>query len=160
MRVRKRMGTVLAAVLALVLVAQGAIACERPTGAGKLEAAVLAWANAEREARGLPAFRMDSRLHAAALAHACDMAERDYFAHARPGGPKLAARIKAAGYTLHGGAENIAYTVQAEAASATGVWRKSAPHWRTLISNAYADVGIAVAQGEGKVYWVMDFGNE
>ena len=156
MTVRKIAGVA----LSLVLAAQGALACERPGGAAKLEAAVLAWANAEREARGLPAFRMDSRLHDAALAHACDMATRDYFAHARPGGPKLAARIKAAGYALNGGAENIAHTPEAKAAVATGVWRKSPPHWRTVISKSYADVGIAVAQGEGKVYWVMDFGNE
>lgn len=157
------MQNVKAAVLALTIgftTASGAgAACSQPEAARALQAGLLDWINAQRAENGVAAFTPNDALDKAAMAHACDMAEGDFFAHQRPGGPDLKARLKAVGYGLRKAGENIAYSRQAKVASAAEIWRNSPPHWKTIISPDFKDIGIAITISEaGRVYWVMDVG--
>lgn len=133
-------------------------ACERPADAAIWEKALFNWVNSERKALGLPAFRNSGTLKKAALFQACDMAEHGYFAHSRPGGPKLKERIQKAGYRIRTGAENIAYTRQPDPGTAAEIWRNSPTHWNSMVSPEFTDAGLAIAEGGGKIYWVMDMG--
>ncbi len=133
--------------------------CAQPEGAGALQAGLLDWINAQRAEHGLAGFQTNSALRKAATAHACDMAAKGYFSHQRSGGPDLKARLKAVGYGLRKAGENIAYSRQARVSSAAEIWRNSPPHWKTIISPDYEDIGIAIAvSDEGRVYWVMNVG--
>lgn len=153
-----RLGTILSVICAVSFAAVAASACERPAEATAAERALLNWVNEIRQASGLAPFRANAKLTEAAQDHACDMAKRAYFAHARPGGPKLKQRIKGAGYNLRIGAENLAYTRRLDPETVAGIWRNSAPHWKALTHPGYRDAGIAIATGEGRIYWVIDMG--
>lgn len=130
--------------------------CAVPEGAAAQEQALLGWINAEREARGLRPYSRNARLDRAARFHACDMVDHNYFNHSRPGGPKLAARIKATGYRPKSANENIAYARHPAATTAAEIWRNSPPHWAAIIDPSFRDIGIALTSGNGKVYWVME----
>ncbi len=131
--------------------------CSLPAGAARVEQDLLAWINAERGARGLPAYRRSAALDRSAETHACDMASRGYFAHSRPGGPKLGARVKAAGYPMYKAGENLAYTRHLDAAAAAGIWRNSPGHWHTILDPDLREIGLSVAVSDGgRIYWVMD----
>lgn len=145
---------------AFALMASPAIAekCERPSDAAVWEKALLNWVNSERKALGLPAFRANGSLKRAALKQACDMALNSYFAHSRPGQPKLKERIKSAGYHMRVGFENLAYTRQPDPGTVAEIWRNSPDHWNAMTSPDYADAGVSIATGGGKIYWVMDMG--
>ncbi len=126
--------------------------------ASALEAGMLNWINEQRVDRGLRPYKRSAVLDRAAEYHACDMAKYDYFAHSRPGGPKLGSRMKSAGYRLKAGSENIAYTQQAKVGSAAGIWRNSPPHWHAIIDPSMRDIGLAVVNDNGRILWVMDVG--
>jgi uncharacterized protein YkwD len=131
--------------------------CRQPATAATLESELLDWINVQRKAHGARPYARSAKLDKAADAHACDMALRDFFAHTRPGGPALGKRIKATGYRLKAGNENIAYTRQHAVSSAAEIWRNSPPHWAAIIDPSLRDIGISVTIGNGgKVYWVMD----
>ena len=150
---------VLAAALCVAAPLGASASCAQPEGADALRAGLLDWINTQRAELGLAGFQHNSALSKAASGHACDMAARGYFSHQRPGGPDLKARLKAVGYGLRKAGENIAYSRQAKVSSAAEIWRNSPPHWQTIISPDYKDIGIAVAvSDEGRVYWVMDVG--
>jgi hypothetical protein len=83
------------------------------------------------------------------------MADHDYFGHSRPGAPGLGARIKATGYALRAGAENLAYTTELDFAGVGRMWQQSAPHWAAIIDPGHQDIGLAVVTGGGRNYWVM-----
>jgi uncharacterized protein YkwD len=106
--------------------------CGAMKEASALEAGMLEWINQQRADRGLKPYRRSGVLDRAAEFHACDMAKYDYFAHSRSGGPKLGSRMKAAGYRLKAGSENIAYTQQMKVSS--------------------------VVNDNGRILWVMDVG--
>jgi uncharacterized protein YkwD len=149
----------LAAMLCVASPLGAGASCAQPEEAGTLQAGLLEWINAQRSEHGLAGLQPNRALSNAAMAHACDMAVRGYFSHQRPGGPDLKARLKTVGYGLRKAGENIAYSRQAKVSSAAEIWRNSPPHWKTIISPDYKDIGIAIAvSDEGRVYWVMDVG--
>jgi len=135
------------------LTVSGASACEAPQGAAQAGAAVVAWANAERGARGLAPYRLSGAM--AARTQACDMAVHGYFAHSRPGAPDLGPRIKATGYRFRAANENLAHTRRVGPTSAGRIWRGAPLHWAAVVDRGYRDVGVAIATGGGRVYWVM-----
>jgi uncharacterized protein YkwD len=146
----------LALLLALAAPAAQA-ACPQPENAKALAAEVVAWVNAERTARGLAPYRRNAKLDKSAAFQACDMYRHGYFNHSRPGGPKLGTRIKATGYRLKAGNENLAYSRQRAASSAATIWRNSPPHWHAVIDPSLKEIGVSVAfDQEGRVLWVMN----
>ncbi len=148
---------ILAAALFLMPAAAQAAPCAAPDEARTLAAEVVAWVNAERAARGLPAYRRNPKLDRAAAFQACDMARYGYFDHARPGGPRLGERIKATGYRLKAGNENLAFSRQQAASSAATIWRNSPPHWAAVLDPTLKEIGVSVAfDQQGRVLWVMN----
>lgn len=141
--------------LSAMMLAGSAAACAVPQGAATARAALLAQINAERAAKGLAAYRPSEALDQAARTQACDMAIHGYFAHERPGAPQLGARVQATGYALRAAGENIAYTSQLDPGTVGRLWKQSPPHWAAIIDPEHRDIGLALAAGGGRIYWVM-----
>lgn len=123
--------------------------------AAQSRGAILCLINEVRTKRNLPAMKADSRLEAAAQAHADDMQKRNYFDHNGPlgVGSTPASRVTGAGYTWSRVGENIAKG-QGTPFEVMEGWMKSSGHC-TNILGAFNDVGVGVTSGR---YWVQDFG--
>lgn len=143
----------MAGAVTAVLAAGTALACDRPAGAAGVESELAAWINAERGKKGLGKLDISAALQKAAQAHACDMAERGYFAHEGPGGPGFKARIGKTGYRT--AVENIAKTRKASADTTAGMWRKSSAHWANILNRGIDDMGLAVATDGKDVFYVF-----
>ena len=142
-----------AAALTIGLAGGAAAACNRPDGAAGVEAELAAWINAQRAGKGLGKLGLSEALQKAAQAHACDMAERGYFAHEGPGGPGFKARIGKTGYGT--AVENIAKTPHASADTTAGLWRRSSAHWANILNRGIAEMGVAVATNGKDVFYVF-----
>jgi uncharacterized protein YkwD len=97
-------------------------------------------------------------LEEAALAHARDMGEHNYFSHNGRNGSSPNDRAIKAGYGLKGfrsytTGENIAMGQQSIAEVSNG-WFKSEGHCMNLMNASFKEIGIA----EYDTYWVEDFG--
>jgi uncharacterized protein YkwD len=117
--------------------------------------AVFCLSNQIRAHYGLPAFRRDARLDAAARLHSTDMVLRGFFDHTNPDGLTPSARAAAQGYML-GVGENIAYGYSS-AGSVVLDWMASAGHCRNMLSGA-ADLGVGTALST-TAYYTQAFGN-
>lgn len=161
MRAAVGRGSVLG-VLALVFGLAGGpvLACETPGGASGMRNGVIAWMNSEREARGLAPLRASSALQNSAMAHACDMAERNYFGHQGAGGPSLTQRLRGAGYRFRAANENIAKTGGDSVERAVSIWRNSPGHMANVLDPKVREVGVGLAVGNGSVYWVTNAGTK
>jgi len=98
------------------------------------------------------------QLELAAMGHAADMAERNYFSHTSLDGRTMQYRIGAAGYTFKGFrsyavGENIAMGPESITEVMEG-WFKSPGHCKNLMNPGFKEVGVA----ENSTYWVQDFG--
>jgi uncharacterized protein YkwD len=148
-------------------VARATVPCHGATtrSAARARAGTLCLVNAARGAVGLRRLRTDSRLAHAAASQARDMSRRHYFAHQRPGGPSLRARLRARGYRSARVGEAIAWgcgTLSTPAATVRG-WLASPAHRAIVLSRAFRRVGIGFAHGgpvacAGGAVWVMDAG--
>lgn len=108
-----------------------------------------------------PPVTWNDALVRAAAGHTRDMAQRRYFAHARPGGPTLQQRIDDAGYPWRAIGENIAAGPDSVAAAIEG-WQRSDPHCANLMSPDFTEVGLACVPASAgdrhDRYWTLDFG--
>jgi uncharacterized protein YkwD len=123
------------------------------------ETQVVALTNAQRQAHGCPALRIDDRLTAAARAHSTDMVQQGYFDHVSPNGSTFVNREIKAGYPQRGpSAENIAWGYRTPQDVVTG-WMNSPGHRENILncSSIAVGVGLAYTQG-GSAYWTQDFG--
>ena len=122
---------------------------------------MLARANAERSAAGLPPLALDARLCAAAQRHAEDMLLRSYYNHVSPDGGGPAERVRRSGYAARLVAENIARG-PVSVNEAMDNWMASEDHRRNLLHPGFTNLGIGVAVGKSAVgdtvVWVQDFG--
>jgi len=125
------------------------------SSAASARAAVLCLVNAERAARGVSAVAPESRLEAAATAHAADMRVRSFFDHTNPDGASPGDRITAAGYAWSSYGENIAMGYRTPAAVMEG-WMKSTGHCQNLLSPRFTELGVGV-DAAGRE-WVQNFG--
>lgn len=117
--------------------------------------AVVAATNAERKDAGCDPVTLDSRLSAAAQAHAADMAANDYFSHTDQDGADSSDRMHDAGFGGSRTGENIAYG-QETAAEVVATWMGSSGHRHNILNCAYDRIGVGYdARGD---YWVQDFG--
>lgn len=110
--------------------------------------------NAVRGRAGLQPVAPARMLGAIAARHACDMAAAERLAHALPGGPSFAQRLRAAGGCARAG-ENIAVG-QRNATEAVGDWMDSPPHRKNVLMAEADSYGIAVARGRGgRLFWAL-----
>ena len=135
-------------------------------GLGDLErvrAEMLARANAERAAAGVPPLIRDPRLDEAAQRHAEDMLVRSYYSHTSPDGTSPQSRTRKSGYTGRIVGENIARGPVA-VQEVMDNWMGSSGHRHNLLLPGFAHLGIGVAVGHSAamgdtVIWVQDFGS-
>ena len=116
---------------------------------------LLAAANQERAARGIPQLRNDPVLAQAARFHALQMAEHAGISHQFPGEPELSQRGARAGAHFSLITENVA-----EAPNSSmfhELWMNSKGHRANLLDPAVNVVGIAVVSRGGQFYAVEDF---
>lgn len=100
----------------------------------------------------------NDQLEDAALAHAKDMATKQYFSHESKDGRTIKDRIFKVGYTNKGFksyeiGENIAQGQESIAEVVEG-WFKSDGHCRNLMRPTFKEIGVATYN----TYWVQDFG--
>jgi uncharacterized protein YkwD len=162
---RRSFVTAIVPALAVLLLApvgaQARVACgaeqSAPTSANSTQVsdAIFCLTNQVRASYGLPAFRRDARLDAAARLHSHDMAARNYFAHVTPEGLMPSDRAAAQGYTA-GAGENLAYGYPTAAAAMIG-WMASAGHCRNVLGSA-RDIGTGTSGG-GTPYYTMALGD-
>jgi uncharacterized protein YkwD len=129
-----------------------------------LEAAMVTAVNAEREARGLPPYRVDDTLTAVARAHAQDMVARDYVGHGSPEGKRVRDRLRDAGLDLDRGGENYYVSTQSaeEAVAHTLSWfMDDPPHRNNILHGYYTRMGVGVAyRSPGWYIFVLDFAGD
>jgi uncharacterized protein YkwD len=112
--------------------------------------------NGFRAENGLGSVAPSPQLEAAAMAHALDMARKDFFDHAGSDGSDVMARARRAGYGPCVIAENIAQG-QRSLTDVLGDWVNSPPHRRNLLIEGLADYGLVRAEGD---IWVMVLGRD
>ena len=117
--------------------------------------------NQVRAERGLGALERDSRLDAAAAAHARDLAARNALTHRGSDGSDHVARASRAGYGPFV-AENLA-AGQKTPAEVMQAWLGSSGHRRNLLLDPARHYGFAHAVAPGTKYghfWVLQVGRE
>ena len=102
----------------------------------------------------------NAALEQAALAHADDMAAKNYFSHTSQDGRTLRERIDATGYSWSTIGENIA-AGQATAEIVVQGWIDSPGHCRNIMNPAFRELGVGYTPASGgtyRTYWVQNFG--
>jgi hypothetical protein len=110
-----------------------------------VERSLLCLTNLHRFRNGLPAYKRDTRLGAAARGHSADMVARGFFDHTNPDGLGPSSRVMAAGYP-GGAGENIAANGTGTAASLFTQWKNSSGHNANMLGD-YRAAGMGVAAG-------------
>jgi hypothetical protein len=117
---------------------------------------LLAAANQDRAAHGLPPVKVDSHLVLAARDHAHAMASEGTISHQFAGERDLATRAGEAGARFSLITENVAEA--SNAAKIHEMWMNSEGHRANLLDPKVDVVGIAVIQKDRQLYAVEDFG--
>lgn len=99
--------------------------------------------NAHRQTVGCEALVWNSAVAGVAQAHSQDMLSRSYFAHDNPDGESPFDRLRAAGVTYSGAAENIAYGYPDAAAVLNG-WLNSSGHRRNIENCGLSEHGVGL----------------
>jgi uncharacterized protein YkwD len=121
-----------------------------------VESAVADLVDDARAEAGCGALERDSRLDAAARLHAEDMAVNDYFDHTSQDGRGPTERAAEQGYE-GGVGENIAAGYP-DAESVMEGWMNSEGHRANILNCDYSVLGVGVADRDGTLYWVQNFG--
>lgn len=143
-------------ILALALGLAGpAAGCAVPAGLGALRADLLALANAERAAAGVPALARDRRLEAAAQTQACRTADRGDLTHRGSWFAGLGRRLRREDYPYAMAVENLAEG-QRDPAEAMAGWVASPEHRRNLLDPRAREAGFGIAaEADGRLHWSM-----
>lgn len=111
-----------------------------------LSAQITELTNAERLSRDLPAVVQNDKLTKAAELKARDMFTQGYFSHTSPEGLAPWHWIEEAKYQYVYAGENLAIDY-AEPAAVMNAWMQSPTHAENILTQQYAEIGIAVATG-------------
>lgn len=110
--------------------------------------------NGLRSEQGLGSVTPSPRLEAAAMAHAMDMAQNNFFGHEGSDGTEVGDRATEVGYNWCLIAENIARG-QGSTQEVLGAWARSAPHRRNILLEDVTEYGLV--RGPGDI-WVLVLG--
>lgn len=136
--------------------------------AADTDQSVLAAINAARAKAGCGPLKLNDALMAAAMTHARNMAEQNFFGHRDKAGRGFTSRLRSEGYRYGLAAENIA-AGQKTADQVVKSWLASPGHRRNILNCRFRDTGIAMVyqpddkplrgQSRGlRYYWVQVFG--
>lgn len=129
---------------------------EQPASAPNVaEQYLLAAANQERAARGIPPLHRDPILAQAALYHARQMATHAGISHQFPGEPELSVRGARAGAHFSLITENVAEA--SDSAVLHDLWMHSKGHRENLLDPKVDSVGISVVAHDHQFFAVEDF---
>lgn len=103
----------------------------------------------------VPNLTLNNFLQHAALAHAKDMAQRNYFDHLSPEGTSPNERAVSAGYTGVFMSENLARGY-GNADQVIAAWKTSVSHCKAMMDATSSEAG----GGEAQNYWVISFGSQ
>jgi uncharacterized protein YkwD len=150
---------------ALVLAAGGVFAQPAAPNDAELAQRALRLVNAARAQNDLPALEATGILDAAALAHARDMAERNFYAHESPEGETVRDRfMEAGGSRWKLVAENLARCEGCPTPpgldrieSFQRGWMDSPGHRANILAKGLEGFGFAIVADEGTTYAVQTF---
>lgn len=121
------------------------------------EEKVLDIVNQKRQAKGLKALKMDSKLQKAARARAKEIVKK--LDHTRPNGKEFYTILKNYGVSYHACAENIA-AGQTSAKEVMNGWMHSSGHKANIMNGSYKRLGVGLykdPKSKYKYYWVELF---
>lgn len=130
-----------------------------PASAQDATGDILARVNNLRASLGLPAYRINGALSAAAQSQAQWMADSGVISHNRADGSGPRTRAVNAGYPTADVAENIYGGTNASVDAAWAFWVNSGIHYAGLVNTRYQEIGIGVARGSDLTTYVLVFGN-
>ena|SRR5687768_9175092 len=127
--------------------------------ATETEKKIMELTNAERKKKELPPLKPATLLFKVARAHSENMAKQGKMEH-NLDGKKPTDRMRAAGYLLGKGAENIgAGDPCVPLDMLMEAWMASKGHRENILSTLYTEIGIGVAKDDkGQVYYTQVFG--
>ncbi|MDQ0637356.1 uncharacterized protein YkwD [Pedobacter sp. W3I1] len=102
----------------------------------------------------VPDLSLNNQLQNAAIAHAKDMAQQNYFDHLSPDGGTPAERALNAGYKGDFRAENLAKGYS-EVDLVITAWKNSVSHCKAMMDAKSKEAGAGMVQN----YWVVTFGS-
>jgi uncharacterized protein YkwD len=102
----------------------------------------------------VPDLSSNNQLQNAAITHAKDMAEQNYFDHLSPDGGTPAERALSAGYKGDFRAENLARGY-VDVDQVITAWKNSVSHCKAMMDAKSREAGAGMAQN----YWVVTFGS-
>ncbi len=140
-------------IVLICLLLAGHAAAARAQDGGDL----LGRVNGLRASLGLPAYRVNAALTAAAQSQAEWMASSGTISHQRPDGSGPRTRAVAAGYPSTDVSENIYGGTNAGPDSAWVFWVNSPIHYNGMTNARYQEIGIGAARGELATF-VLVFG--
>jgi uncharacterized protein YkwD len=107
------------------------------------------------------ALAWNSLLTQAAEGHSQDMVKNNFFDHTGSNGSTFDKRVRAQGYPLGYGGENIA-AGQPTVESVMQAWMSSPGHCSNIMGKFYTDVGVSCVSGKGQFgsYWTMELGSK
>jgi len=152
--------TIAAALLALAAPAQAL--CSKPGGYQTMQADLVVQLNAERRARGLPAFVYSPKLDRAAQTHACDNARRHSISHEGSDGGRLVNRLHRVAYNYRAASENTGRGF-ANGTRAVQWWMNSPGHKKNMLMRQTRDVGVGIAMSsapDSRLHWILVMGAE
>ena len=152
-----------AALTAALLVGFFSVSSPAPANAGitSTERAVIGWINADREARGLRAFRPWTTLFDIAEMRAKRMARANVMSHTISG--NLGSQLTGNGVRYYSKGENIAYTSMYTGRDAAKhiyrMWKASSVHWAQMMSRKfnYVGVGLSYRSSNNRTYAALVF---
>ncbi len=163
LRLLQRAGSNLSYVLVVVGLLLAVLPMHRPAAAKPLlqGSDVIAQVNALRAAHGLPPYKLNSALMAAAQAHSEEQAANSDTSHTGVNGSTPKERAIAAGYG-NGAAvfitENLASGGKMTPATAVEIWQSDSLHLNAMLSPDYTDAGAGMASNGNFTYITLDVG--
>lgn len=133
--------------------------CVAPANVNQLATEIAAGLNQSRRANGAAPLRFNRQLGQAAMVHACDMLENNFFDHRGSDGSNSQARVQNAGYRDCIVAENIAWGYPRSEQIVNG-WLNSPGHRRNMLHPRVEEFGVGITQGPKGPYWVLIVGKQ
>jgi uncharacterized protein YkwD len=107
----------------------------------------------------VPPLKRSAMLNQAALLHAQDMSNKNFFEHRGSDGSKVADRVSRVGYQWQTVAENIAIGAE-DAESVVRGWLNSPGHCANIMGAQYTEMGVAYVanrNSDAGIYWTQVF---